>query len=84
MLVVEEVDEAYILSQIIKVFINPDCSQELITRPFTQPNLRSAREIIFGLLIFFTLLIRRASARRAPQKSLHHFLKISENFTNLK
>ena len=66
-LVAEEVNEAYILSQIIKVLINPGRSQELITRPFAWPNLRSVREIIFGLLILFTLLILRASARRAPQ-----------------
>ena len=74
-LVAEEVDEARIISQIIKVIMNPGCSQELITRAFARPNLRSAREIIFGLLIFFTLLVLRASARRAPQKSLHLILK---------
>ena len=83
-LVVVEVDEACILSQIIKVLINPGCSQELITRPFTRPNLRIVRENKFGLLIFFTLLIHRGSARRAPQQSLHHFLKISEIFSNSK
>ena len=54
-LAVEEVSEACIISQIIKIIMNPGCSQELITRPFTRPNLRSAREIIFGLLIFFDL-----------------------------
>ena len=75
-LVAEEVVEACILSQIIKVIINPDGSQELITRPFAQPNFRSAREIIFGLLILFTFLILRALARRAPQQSLHHFLSL--------
>ena len=78
MLVVEEVSEASIISQRIKVIINLSCSQEIITRPFTRPNLRGAREIIFGLLILLTLFILRASARRAPQKSLHHFLKISK------
>ena len=56
-LVTEEVDEACILSQIIKVLIYIGWSQELITRPFAWPNFRSAREIIFGLLILFTLLI---------------------------
>ena len=49
-LVAEEVDKACILSQIIKVLINPGCFQELITRPFARPNLRNAREIKFGLL----------------------------------
>ena len=61
-LVAEEVDEACILSLIIIVIINPGCSQEIITRPFTRPNLRGAREIIFGPLVFFTLLIIRSSA----------------------
>ena len=49
-LVVEEGGEACILSQFIKIIINPGCSQEIIGRPFTQPNLRGAREIKFGLL----------------------------------
>ena len=62
-LVGEEVGEACILSQIIKIFINPNFSQELITRLFTQPNLRSMREIVLGLIVLFTLLILRASAR---------------------
>ena len=61
-LVAEEVGEAYILSQIIKIIMNPDCSQELITRPFTWPNFRGAREIIFGLFMLFTLLILQYSA----------------------
>ena len=55
-LVVEEVGEACILRQ-KKVFINPGCFQELIARPLTRPNFRSARKIVFGLLILFLLLI---------------------------
>ena len=49
-LVAEEIGEACILSQIIKIIMNPGCSQELITRPFTRLNLRGARKIIFGFL----------------------------------
>ena len=58
-LVAEEVGEACILSQLIKIIINPDCSQELITRPFTRPNLRDVREIILGLFILLILFILR-------------------------
>ena len=61
-LVVEEGGEACILSQFIEIIINLGCSQEIITRPFTRPNFRGAREIIFGPLILLTLLILRASA----------------------
>ena len=62
MLAVEEVGEACILSQIIKIFINPGFSQELIKAIHTAepPQMR---EIILGLLILFTLLILQASAR---------------------
>ena len=81
----EEVGEARIISQRIKVFINPDCSQEIITRPFTQPYFRYTWKIILGLLFLLSLFILRALARRAPQeKSLHLFLKISEIFSNFK
>ena len=48
-LVVEEVGEARIISQRIEIIMNPSCSQEFITRPFTRPNFRDTREIILGL-----------------------------------
>ena len=85
-LVVEEVGEACILSQVMKIIINSGGSQERITRPFARPNLRSARKIVFGLFIFLILLILRASARRASQHSPQHFLplKISEIFSDSK
>ena len=73
-LVAEEVGEACILSQVIKVIINSGGSQERFTRPFARPNLRSARKIVFGIFILLILLILRASARGAPQQSLYHFL----------
>ena len=82
--VVEEVGEARIFSQRIKVFINPGFSQEIITRPFTRPYFRYARKIILGLFLLFSFFILGALARRAPQKSPYHFLKISEIFSNFK
>ena len=50
-LVVEEVGEACILSQVIKIIINSDGSQERITRPFARPDLRGARKIVLGLAL---------------------------------
>ena len=41
-LVVEEGGEACILSLFIEIIINPDWSQEIITRTFTRPYLRGA------------------------------------------
>ena len=81
-LVVEEVGETCILSQVIKIIINSGGSQERITKPLARSNLRSARKIVFGLFVLLILLILRASARRASQQSLQHFLslKISEFF----
>ena len=62
----EEVGEADILNQYIEVFMNPSSPQEVIGGPFTQPDLRGAGQIEFGLLLFFLLFFLRASARRAP------------------
>ena len=79
-LVVEEVGEACILSQVIKVVGNSGGLQELcITRPFTWLDLRGAREIVFGIFILLILLILRVLARGAPQQCLHYFLSL-KNF----
>ena len=81
----EEVGEARILSQRIKVFLNPGYSQEIITRPLTRPYFRYARKIILGLFFLLSLFVLGDLARGAPQEQrVHLFLKISEIFSNFK
>ena len=85
-LVVDEVGDACILSQIIKLVVNSSGPQECITRPFTRPNLRGVGKVVLGLFILFILVSLRTLAQGASQQLLQRFLplKISEIFSDSK